>query len=121
MIDRSTKICELTVHLITGVRISGTFHVPISTGSAIRPSDAVLDCKGGFILLSDATVNDADGTRNHPAIMIRLDSVAHIELPPKGWSNRPSGEPAAAAPAATPPSPRRPLNVSIPPVPVRKV
>lgn len=87
-IDKSTKCCELTVHLVTGVRIVGTFHVAVTTGSAIRPSDAIRDCKDGFLILTNATIHEAAGPREQGTIMVRTDAVSHIDLPAKGWSAR---------------------------------
>ncbi len=87
-IDKSTKCCELTVHLVTGVRMVGTYHVPISTSSAIRPSDALRDCKDGFVLLTNVTLHDANEPRQQTAVMVRMDAISHIELPPKGWAAR---------------------------------
>lgn len=87
-IEKSTKCCELTIHLVTGVRIEGTFHVPVTTGSSIRPSDALRDYKEGFLILTHATVREATGPRQHAAIMVRADAISHIDLPDKGWAAR---------------------------------
>lgn len=88
MVDKSTKCCELTVHMCTGACISGTFHIPFGTSSAIRPSDALRDCKGGFVVLSNATVRDKEQSVLHRSVMIRVEAVSHIELPEKGWGTR---------------------------------
>ena len=87
-IDKSTKCCELTIHLVTGVRIEGTFHVPVTTGSSIRPSDALRDYKDGFLILTNATVHEATGPRQNGAIMVRADAISHIDLPAKSWAAR---------------------------------
>jgi len=87
-IDKSTKCCELTIHLVTGVRVVGTFHVSMTTSSAIRPADAIRDCKDGFLILTNATIHEPTGPREQGSIMIRTDAVSHIDLPAKGWSAR---------------------------------
>ena len=87
-IDKATKCCELTVHLVTGVRIVGTFHVAAATSSSIRPSDAIHDSKDGFFLLTNATVHEATGPRSHEAIMVHANAISHIDLPAKGWAAR---------------------------------
>ena len=65
-----TKCCELTVHLVTGIRIRGTYHVPLDSSSATRPSDAIRNYKDGFLILTDATVYDPAGPRAQGSIMI---------------------------------------------------
>jgi hypothetical protein len=87
-IERPTKCCELTVHLVTGVRVVGTFHVSVTTSSAIRPSDAIRDCKDGFLILTNATIHEPTGPREQGSIMVRTDAVSHIYLPAKGWAAR---------------------------------
>jgi len=87
-IDKSTKCCELTIHLVTGLRIAGTLHVAVNTSSAIRPSDIIRDCKEGFLILTNATVYEATGMRKQGSIMVRCDAISHIDLPDKGWSAR---------------------------------
>jgi len=87
-IDKSTKCCELTVYLTTGVRIVGTFHISNTTSSAIRPSDALRDSKDGFLVLTDAKVHEAGAIREQAAILIRMDSITHVDLPAKGWGAR---------------------------------
>jgi hypothetical protein len=87
-IDKTTKCCELTIHLVTGVRVVGTFHVSASTSSPIRPSDAIRDCKDGFLILTNATIHEPTGPREQGTIMVRADAVSHIDLPAKGWAAR---------------------------------
>lgn len=87
-IERQTKCCELTVHLVTGVRIVGTFHIAADTSSAIRPSDAIRDGKGGFIILTNATIHETTGPREQGSIMVRTDAISYINLPAKAWSAR---------------------------------
>lgn len=89
-VNQLTKCCELTVHLVTGVRIVGTFHVSTTTSSAIRPSDAVREFKDGFIILTNATVHEATGPREQGSIMVRSAAISHIDLPDKGWAARES-------------------------------
>lgn len=86
--DKSTKCCQLTIHLLTGIRIMGTFHVSTTTSSAIRPSDAVRDCKDGFLILTDATVYEVACARDQGSIMVRSSAISHIDLPVNGWAAR---------------------------------
>jgi len=87
-IDRLTKCCELTVHLVTGVWIVGTFHIIADTSSAIRPSDAIRNCKDGFLILTNATIHELTGPREQGSIMVRTEAISYINLPAKGWSAR---------------------------------
>ena len=87
-IERQTKCCGLTVHLVTGIRIEGTFHIGIDTSSAIRPSDAIRTCKDGFLILTNVTIHEPTGPREQGSIMIRTDAVSHIDLPARGWAAR---------------------------------
>lgn len=87
-IDKSTKCCDLTVYLVTGIRITGTYHIATTTSSAIRPSDALRSSTDGFIVLTDATIHEAGQSRQQPSILIRMDAVSHIDLPQKGWTSR---------------------------------
>ena len=87
-VERQTKCCELTVHLVTGIRIDATFHIGADTSSAVRPSDAIRDCKGGFLILTNATIHEPTGPREHGSVMVRADAISHIDLPAKGWAAR---------------------------------
>ena len=87
-IDRLTKCCALTVHLVTGVRIEGTFHLPVDTSSAVRPSDAIRNCRDGFLILTNATVHGTTGTREQGSMMVRTDTISHIDLPANGWTTK---------------------------------
>jgi len=84
------------VYLVTGIRIVGTYHVPTSTSSAIRPSDALRDSKDGFIVLTDAAVFEGGSSRQQGSVMVRMDAISHIDLPARGWTSR---EGAGQAPA----------------------
>ncbi len=100
--SKSTKGCELTVQLITGVRIVGTFNVSVITSSAIRPSDAIREHQNGFFTLTNATIHEPTGPRQVSSVMVRAESIAHIELPSKGWEGEKKDLPkplTAAAPA----------------------
>ena len=88
---KDTRVCELTVYLTTGTRLTGKMHVSMSTSSAMRPSDAIRTTEGGFLLLSDVTLTNDHETREQRAIMIRMDAITHIELPQQGWKNRGNG------------------------------
>ena len=88
VVDKSTKCCQLSVQLKSGVRVVGLLHVPSGTTSTIRPSDAIAERASEFLLLSDVTLSEHNVPRQHPAIMIPYDAISHIELPPSGWVSR---------------------------------
>jgi len=92
-IDKATKCCDLTVYLLTGVRIVGTYHIATSTSFAVRPSDALRDSKDGFIVLTHATVHENGTTREQGSIMIRVEAISHVDLPAKGWTAREGATP----------------------------
>jgi len=85
-IVRQTKCCELTVHLVTGIRIEGTFHVAVDVSLANRPSDAIRNGRDSFLILTNATIHEPTGSREQGSIMVRTDAVSHIDLPATGWS-----------------------------------
>jgi hypothetical protein len=85
-IDQSTKCCELTVHLVTGIRIVGTFHIVADTSAVVRPSDAIRNCKDGFLILTNATIHEPTGPREQGTIMDRANAVSHIDLPATNWA-----------------------------------
>ena len=87
-IERQTKCCELTVHLVTGTRINRTFDVIADTSTAIRPSDAIRNCKDGFLDFTNTTIHEPTGPRELGSIMVRTEAVTHIDLPTTGWSAR---------------------------------
>lgn len=89
--DKSTKFCELRVYLKNGLRVTGCFHMPIRTSSAIRPSDALQEKKNELLLLTDVTLYENNTPRQIPAILMPYDSVAYIELP-SGWTAREEDE-----------------------------
>lgn len=105
-IDKSTKCCELTVYLLTGVRVVGTYHISTTTSSAIRPSDALRDCKDGFVVLTDATIHENGAVREQGSLMIRMDAISHVDLPAKGWSAREGSTPAITPAAVSQTLPR---------------
>ena len=96
-IDKATKCCDLTVHLLTGVRIEGTYHIATSTSSAVRPSDALRSSTDGFIVLTGATVHENGATREQGSILIRVDAISHVDLPTKGWAARDGTSPGVTA------------------------
>ncbi len=87
-LEKQTKCCELTIHLMTGIQIEGIFHIVAETSSAIRPSDAVRDCKDGFIILTNAKIHEPTGSREQGSILVRANAISHIDLPAKGWAMR---------------------------------
>lgn len=86
--DKSTKTCELVIHLNRGARITGKFHVPFRTGSTIRPSDAVREIKDGYLVLTEAVVHEPPEPRSLSAVMVPVATIAFIELPGSGWIAR---------------------------------
>jgi len=111
--DKSTKYCELNVFLKNGQRVTGLFHVPMRTSSAIRPSDALQEKKDSLLLLTDVTLYENNTPRKIPAIVMPYDSIAYIELP-SGWSAREEADTAPAATLAPTPHPL-PLRAPAPP------
>ena len=101
--ERATKYCDLTVQLRSGGRVTGKFHVPLQTGSTIRPSDALRGCKDGFVIISDAVMQQGEQEHRHIAILVPLTSVDYIELPAVGWTTTGNGsvlKNASAAPSS---------------------
>lgn len=86
--DKATKTCDLVLHLQRGTQLAGRFHVPVRTGSTIRPSDAVREIKEGFLVLTDVVVDGATAARSVPVVMVPVAAIGFIELPPNGWSTR---------------------------------
>jgi len=82
--NKPTKCCTLTVHLVAGPILTGEFHIAASTSSAIRPSDALQDNSRPWILLSGVSVDvgPAPATR---AVLVPTSAIAFIELPSK-WN-----------------------------------
>ncbi len=89
-VEKTTKCCDLTVYLLNGVRLMGTYHVPTGTSSSIRPSDALRETTDSFLLLTNVTVHDSSGSNSHPAMLVRVDAISHVDLP-KGWASRTPG------------------------------
>lgn len=87
-VDKETKVCSLKVHLVNHTKVTGTLHVAIRTGTAIRPSDAIRELIEGFLVLTDATIQQNSETYQHSTVMIQVATIAHIELPPGGWATR---------------------------------
>ena len=83
---KSTKTCELVIHLTTGECITGRFHVDAATSSSVRPSDAVRQEKTGYILLTDAKVTRGEETTDRPVVLVVPSSVAFIEIPMEKWT-----------------------------------
>ncbi len=83
--EKATKVCELTIYLRSGECISGVYHTPLSTGSTVRPFDAIRTLQGDLLLISDATIVYDGKTRTQAAVAIRTDAIAYIELPESGW------------------------------------
>ncbi len=82
---RTTKYCVVDAVLLTGTRVRGRMHVQASTSSAIRPSDALRDAPGNYLILTNALVFDGTETREHGCVMLRTSAIAHVELPDRGW------------------------------------
>lgn len=82
---RATKYCEITIHTISGTHLRGRFQIDASLSSNIRPSDAIRDMSGAYLLLSDVTLADGDESREAGTVMVRADAIAYIELGSRGW------------------------------------
>jgi len=85
--DKTTKYCDLAVRLTDGSTISGRFHVPLRTGSTIRPSDALRETANGFLVLTNACVRQRAEETRHESLLVPLSSVSFVELP-SGWTAR---------------------------------
>lgn len=80
----ATKHSRLTIRLKSGADVTGRFHVARQTIEAVRPSDAIGECRGGFILLSDVTVCEDGESREHSSIMVHIGDISYIQLP-ESW------------------------------------
>ena len=90
-IRKTTKRAELTVHLISGERMRGHFHIPAGTSQTVRPSDAVRETRDGFMLLTDVEVIHNDETSTRDAVLVRIDAVAYMDLPDDWGTVQPGG------------------------------
>lgn len=87
---KSTKHVWLLFYMKSDYVIFGEFHVPVSTSSAIRPSDALREA-GEFISLVNAMVRDGEGNEHKAGfIQIARDAIAWVEFPPVdiAWKER---------------------------------
>ena len=82
--NQPTKYCRLIIRIRSGVHVSGRFHVAKETIAAVRPSDAIRECRGGFIMLSDVAVGGDGESSKHPSIMVHIGDISYIKLP-EGW------------------------------------
>jgi len=83
---KATKYCHLAIRLKSGGHVTGRFHVSKNTNAAVRPSDAIRACRGGFFLLSDVAVCENGETGKHPSIMVHVGDISYIELP-ESWES----------------------------------
>jgi hypothetical protein len=82
-LHKTTKHVVLVFYMKAGVRISGQFHVPENTSSAVRPSDALHQASGGFINMVNATISSSGGKKHEvPYVSIAKDAIAWVEFPP---------------------------------------
>ena len=85
-LKETTKYVVLSFFMKSDHVISGQFHVPAATSSAIRPSDALREA-GDFISLVEAKVRGKDGQEREAGFLqIARDAVAWVEFPPPGES-----------------------------------
>ncbi len=82
--NQPTKYCRLIIRLKSGVHVSGRFHVAKETIEAVRPSDAIRECRGGFIVLSQVALSEDGESSNHPSIMVQVGDISYIQLP-ESW------------------------------------
>ncbi len=85
MINKRTKMCPLDIFLKTGVRLSGSFPVPGDTSTSVRPTDAIRQAEGNYLLLCEVTVHDGDQTYEKETILVRGDAISHIEFSATQW------------------------------------
>jgi hypothetical protein len=83
---KQTKFCELTVYLRGGDRLTGRLHVEGSTSSTVRPSDAIRQVQGNFLLLTDVTVQ-GESAGEKAAILVPTSAVNYIEVHSKSWTS----------------------------------
>ena len=79
--NKPTKHSRLIIRLKSGVRVNGRFHVAKETHAAVRPSAAIGESRGGFILLSDVDVCENGESTKHPSIMVNVGDISYIQLP----------------------------------------
>jgi len=85
-LKKTTKHVRLSFFMKSEHVISGEFHVPTATSSAIRPSDALREA-GEFISLVNAQVRDKNGQEREVGFLqIARDAIAWVEFPPPGES-----------------------------------
>lgn len=82
--NQPTKYCRLIIRLKSGVHVSGRFHVARETIEAVRPSDAIRECRGGFIVLSQVALSENGESSKHPSIMVQIGDISYIQLP-ESW------------------------------------
>ena len=82
---RITKFCDLIVYTLSGATLEGCFHMDASLSSAIRPSDAIREISGPYLLLTDVSVSDDGAKREVGTVMVRAEGIAYIELRSRSW------------------------------------
>ena len=83
-INQSTKHTRLIIRLKSGAQVSGKFHVDKETIAAVRPSDAIRECRGSFIVLTDVEFNEDGESSIHSSIMVQIGDISLIKLP-ESW------------------------------------
>jgi hypothetical protein len=77
-LKKTTKHVVLTFFMKSEHVISGQFHVPTSTSSAIRPSNALREA-GDFISLVEVKVRDKHGQEREVGfVQIARDAIAWV-------------------------------------------
>jgi hypothetical protein len=79
------KYCNLTVHLKSGVTITGKYHVRANIDQLVRPSDAILANRNVFLVLGDAIIRDGEDAHQRESMMVCTSEIAYIELPSTNW------------------------------------
>ena len=95
--DKSTKYCELSIRLTSGLHVTGKFHTSMRTGSTIRPSDELRKRKDGYILLTDVVTHDGRDEHQANSLMIPTSAVDYIELPERNWTASQTTSPVMSA------------------------
>jgi hypothetical protein len=83
---KRTKSCEVVVHLKSGECLRGHYHIEKGTSSSVRPSDALRESTGAYLLLTDVRREGSVAPSEGGVILIRADAVSFIELPQESWS-----------------------------------
>ncbi|MBL8880304.1 MAG: hypothetical protein JNG88_14415 [Phycisphaerales bacterium] len=83
--QKRTKYCEVEISMVNGLRLTGRFHIDMSSSSTVRPSDAFRFLDTEFFILTNVTVETPDAKHARDTVMVRASSIAHIEFMDSTW------------------------------------